>query len=481
MIAPSKTKSSACCSITSVMVLIGFCVAVLILAPTPAAAHPGHSHGHSHSHEPGHNPHTHMSTDYSYDDENRNPYAPPEPAGDGYYWWKGNLHTHSLWSDGDQFPEVIVDWYVQHGYQFLALSDHNILSQGEFWIDPETNQYTQRAGGTDVYELYQQRFGDEWIETRDNDGVLEVRLKPLNEFRHLFERAGEFLLIQSEEITEREHDVHVNATNLIDLIMPETGEDVADTIRINVDAVYDQREKYGQPMFPHLNHPNWRWAITAEDMVPVEKLQFFEVYNGHRGVANFGDDVHVDLDRMWDIVLTRRLAEEGLGVVYGLATDDAHHYEDSTSDTARPGRGWVMVRSRFLTPEHLIHAMEAGDFYASTGIKMHEISYENGEYRVAVDPEPGVSYTIQFIGTREGYDPSREPKLDEDGEPIRTTKQYSDDIGAVLKEVEASHATYEMQGDEIYVRAKIISSKPKENYFAEGEREKAWIQPVTPQ
>ncbi len=38
-----------------------------------------------------------------------------------------------------------------------------------------------------------------------------------------------------------------------------------------------------------------------------------------------------------------------------------------------------------------------------------------------------------------------------------------------------------MTGDEIYVRAKIISSKEKENYFVEGEREKAWIQPVIPE
>ena len=26
-------------------------------------------------------------------------------------WWKGNLHTHSLWSDGDDYPEMIADWY----------------------------------------------------------------------------------------------------------------------------------------------------------------------------------------------------------------------------------------------------------------------------------------------------------------------------------------------------------------------------------
>ncbi|NND80278.1 MAG: histidinol-phosphatase, partial [Maribacter sp.] len=26
-------------------------------------------------------------------------------------WFKGNLHTHSYWSDGDEFPEVIMEWY----------------------------------------------------------------------------------------------------------------------------------------------------------------------------------------------------------------------------------------------------------------------------------------------------------------------------------------------------------------------------------
>src|SRR5438132_1176146 len=54
---------------------------------------------------------------------------------DGPRWWKGNLHTHSFWSDGDDFPEMIADWYKRHGYQFLSLTDHNVLSEGERWID----------------------------------------------------------------------------------------------------------------------------------------------------------------------------------------------------------------------------------------------------------------------------------------------------------------------------------------------------------
>ena len=35
-------------------------------------------------------------------------------------WYKGNLHTHSLWSDGNDFPEMICDWYKTHGLSFLG-------------------------------------------------------------------------------------------------------------------------------------------------------------------------------------------------------------------------------------------------------------------------------------------------------------------------------------------------------------------------
>lgn len=58
----------------------------------------------------------------------------PYPESEGPRWWKGNLHTHSLWSDGQEFPKVIVDWYKRHGYHFLALSDHNVLSAGRLRI-----------------------------------------------------------------------------------------------------------------------------------------------------------------------------------------------------------------------------------------------------------------------------------------------------------------------------------------------------------
>src|SRR5213075_3272640 len=43
-------------------------------------------------------------------------------------WYKGNLHTHTLNSDGDSTPDDVAKWYREHGYRFLVLTDHNFLT-----------------------------------------------------------------------------------------------------------------------------------------------------------------------------------------------------------------------------------------------------------------------------------------------------------------------------------------------------------------
>ncbi len=77
-------------------------------------------------------------------------------------WWKGNLHTHSLWSDGDQFPEMIGDWYRERGYNFLALTDHNVLSRGMRWM--KVKDVIERSD-EGILQRYRDRYGDDWVET----------------------------------------------------------------------------------------------------------------------------------------------------------------------------------------------------------------------------------------------------------------------------------------------------------------------------
>ena len=46
-------------------------------------------------------------------------------------WFKGNLHTHTTQSDGQYTPEQAIAWYHERGYDFLAITDHWVLTPGQ--------------------------------------------------------------------------------------------------------------------------------------------------------------------------------------------------------------------------------------------------------------------------------------------------------------------------------------------------------------
>lgn len=390
-------------------------------------------------------------------------------------WWKGNLHTHSHWSDGDDYPEMIAEWYQKHGYNFLALSDHNILSDHERWIP-----IAKSRGGQVAFDKYLARFGEDWVETRSKEGEKEVRLKTLGEFRVQFEKPGQFLMVQSEEITCRylTAPIHVCATNIRECIMPPKGNGIVDVMQKVVNAVMEQRKRTNVPMFPHINHPNFGWALTAEEMMQLDNERFFEVYNGHPSVHNEGDEKRASTERMWDILLAERLTVLNKPAFFGLATDDSHNYHTDAPKKSRSGRGWVMVRAKTLAIEEIVAAMEEGDFYSSSGVTLRDVQRGKDGLSVEIAAEEGVTYKTEFVGTRKGYDRTSTPVTDDKGTTMRTTRQYSKDIGAVLATVEGKSAAYKLKGDEIYVRARITSSKIKVDPYRDGEVEMAWTQPL---
>jgi hypothetical protein len=412
-------------------------------------------------------------------------------------WFKGNLHTHSLWSDGDDYPEMIAEWFKREGWNFLAMSEHNVMEEGTKWFELKAPNVAkgerEPRGGGATLEKYLKRFGPQWVEQREKDGKKEVRLKPLAEYRALVEESGKFLMIPGAEITsawkrpktdttpELTGPVHMNATNLRDLIPKVEADNAVEIMQKTVDAALAQRTKTGQPMFLHLNHPNFVWGVTAEELMQVVGEQFFEVYNGHPGVRNEGDAAHLSTEQMWDAINTRRLAELKLPVMFGVGTDDSHNYHQMVLGRSNPGRGWVMVRATHLTAESIVAAMEAGDFYASSGVTLNDVKRSGNTLAVAIATEPGVTYTTTFIGTRRGYDPTSQllpPGKDKDSAKTLPHRRYSKDVGAVLAEVTGARASYTLTGDELYVRAKITSSKAKPNASVANEVECAWTQPL---
>ena len=296
-------------------------------------------------------------------------------------WYKGNTHTHTTNSDGDAPPRQVVAWYAEHGYHFLSLSDHNVLT-----TPPE-----------------------------------------------LPERLSEVLLVPGEEITMA-LDVHVNALGLSRVIgppQPPAGLTPADQSRWLLEQALGAAAAQGA--LAHVNHPNYQWALDRDILAAIADVRFFEVFNGHPLSHNTGDAGHLGTEALWDHLL-------GFGRrVYGVATDDAHHYQTYSPLYANPGRGWIRVGASALSQPALFEALEVGRFYASTGVELGEFEVHGPDVRLCVDAQPGERYTIEFIGPG----------------------------GQVVHAEEGAEARYWMPADQPYVRGRITSSGGAH----------AWLQP----
>lgn len=400
-----------------------------------------------------------------------------QPGGNSQ-WYRGVTHFHTLWSDGDGAPEVAVQWYLDHDYDFISISDHNIIAKGEVWF-PVKDEPKSRLTPERVVSL-QKTFGDDWVVLREHDGRQEMRLKTLDELTEHFAVPDEFLVIPGEEVTA-DKAVHINAINIADIIIPANAETALETLHKTYDTIEAHIAQHGLNALVHINHPNFASHITAEEIVSLGGERFFEVYNGHGGVRNWGDpEKHIRAtDPLWDIILSLRFKEGDTDKpMYGVATDDAHDWFGRGDGGSIPGRGWVMVLADELNTDSLITAMKQGRFYATSGAIIEEVHVTSDRYTVNIQPEDGVTYTTQFIGTPKGTDLSGEPVVDAEGNPVRATHQYSEAVGKVLLETTGNPAAYPITGNEMYVRAKVISSKLKEHPFKKGDHEMAWTQPV---
>ena len=297
-------------------------------------------------------------------------------------WYRGNLHTHTINSDGDSTPYDVMAWYKRNGYQFLAITDHNTFT------DPAS------------------------FDTNPNDN---------------------FLLIGAEEVTNP-LTVHVNAIGISRVVPAQSGSSAGELLQSSIDAI---REQGGIPL---INHPNFRWAFTAREMLPLQRTGLLEIASGHPTVNHDGDGVVPSTEQMWDELLSAGMR------IFGVAVDDVHNFrEEFTVGRANPGRGWVAVRAAVLTRDAILSALDRGDFYASTGVVLKDVAPTPGGIAIDIAPDPpGVSspkrYRVTFIGKQ----------------------------GRVLSVSRENPARYTFKGDEGYVRARIDDSN--------GHR--AWTQPV---
>ena len=407
-------------------------------------------------------------------------------------WYKGMLHAHTYWSDGRCLPDVAVAAYRDAGYDFITLSDHNRFgTDPDRWmpVDPDFGGWPAKAVEPAQFERYRRDFPNgDW---RVRNGRTEVRIRTWKELCAAYGRPGRFLLLPGVEITsytgradEDYLNLHMNYVGLEGVIERATGKelnefvggtDVAGLIRDNLTQVRRLAATQGNP--PHVvmvNHPHSRYFdVRPADILANPEVGFFEVCNNgsdQAPVAELANDGWEN-DRFWDAVLAGR-CNRGERLLYALASDDTHYYPNSGTAYApiNFADGYIRVRARDLSAAALFEAMARGDFYASCGVDLDDVSFADGRLSVRVPAKTGVRFTVRFIVTRCGVpcDPVGTVKVRATGEEMpfeREVPVYDPRVGETAAIVsgrigEPLSASYELRQDDLYVRARIESDEP---------------------
>ncbi len=315
---------------------------------------------------------------------------------------KGETHVHTARSYDAHTPPVdVLAFYAARGYDFVALTDHNrvtVVKPPDGLLLIPGVEFTQNSK--------------------------DCTPPPPSGYRCLFHTTGLFV----DPSRDRFHGGLIH--------MPFQ--------RGRMDAyrweVRHARELGGVAV---LDHPLFHFAANASMIAQLahEGLKLVELFNASLdGQFPGGQRAAEDrAERLWNDVLDRGI------LIYGMATDDAHHFADA-ADRRRHGRyayvgdrAWIMVRAE-KRPAAIRSALLAGHFYDSTGVTLRSLERSAQGFHLVVEPQPGEKYAIRFVGRR----------------------------GKLLSRVEGPEASYRIRGDEGWVRAVVDASS--------GHR--AWIQPV---
>ena len=304
-------------------------------------------------------------------------------------FYKGNIHTHTTKSDGDESPIKVTEWYKAHGYDFLVLTDHNHRTILDYGNTTETSVTPLMIPGEEVTLSFQ----------KDDVAV----------------------------------PIHINGIGIERVVEPIQAETVVSTIQANVNSI---KEAGG---IASINHPNYKWAFTTSELIQVDGATAIEVFNGHAGSNGYGGKTKSSSEQIWDAILSAGK------LIYGVATDDSHHYHDFTPRMANPGRGWICVQAESLSESSIMDSIKNGNFYASTGVYLDELVSSNNTINISIRTEDDDPLNLpEYVTTITGYE------------------------GDILHETDSLNVNYQLPKNAHYARATVKSS----------EGFKAWTQPI---
>ncbi len=253
-------------------------------------------------------------------------------ANDGEFL-KGGMHCHTTRSDGKGDPADVIRMHYEHGYRFLALTDHNKFNRINY---------------------------------------ADVPMTMLSGIERNMELPG--------WKADRAHCIHIVGVGDPaaevgpgqDEIIPRWGqfEDPADA-----QGMINEMHRWGLKTF--YCHPEWS-GTRYPDFSMLQGNFGMELWNSGCAIEN---DQDTDNGHYWDEAL-----DEGRKL-WGVAVDDGHAMYHHCN-------GWVMVKAENSAPA-ILRALEEGSFYASCGPEIHDFYVEDD--RAVVDCSDAVCVSFRTL------------------------------------------------------------------------------------
>ena len=252
---------------------------------------------------------------------------------------KGGLHCHTTRSDGSVEPEEVIRIHYEHGYDFLALTDHRYYN------------YTNYAPDVPITIIPGMEFDSTFEHGKGFRCFHTVCIGPAKEDGNGFEqdqRPASGKATTQEEYQPYLDDIHAKGN------------------------------------LTFYCHPQWS-STPARCFDKLEGDFAMEIWNS-------GCVIECDMDAdaaYWDELL-------GQGkVIYGVATDDGHAKDQHCI-------GWVMVRAE-NNINAILTALKEGRFYSTCGPEIYNFYVENGKAVVECSPACKIRFHSDMHPTRITY------------------------------------------------------------------------------
>lgn len=247
-------------------------------------------------------------------------------------FYKANLHCHCTVSDGEWTDERIKEEYQKRGYSIIAFTDHMTyqrhtqLDSNDFLtiaaFEANVDAPASRYPDWNTRPVYHLNFYDTCPDGRDPSSV------PMPEQVYTVENVNRYI-----------------------------------------------RERREEGFLCCYNHPWWS-VQTYEDYIPLENLDFFEIYNHgceHDGLYGYAPQAYDELLR----------SGHRVGC---LATDDNHDRFPLGDPRNDSFGGFTMIQAESLTYGAVIDALRQGKTYASMGPLIHGLYLEENRLVLHCDP-----------------------------------------------------------------------------------------------